>query len=380
MFNPKVDIIIPAYNQGHYLKASVDSALSQTWQNLEVIIVDDGSTDNTAAVAKSFTDSRVTYIYQENAGLSAARNTGLRNMTGEYVSFLDSDDLFFPKKLDILLKQFEKKSNLGMCAGNSVLINEEGEPIGKTYGMGMPDKPEEWLLGNRIHVGSAVVKSEWIKRVEPFDESLRACEDWDMWLRLSAAGCEMAWVADSVSMYRVHSQQMTRETTRMKTAMFAVLGKILDGPLEPEWLEMATKAKSAALIKSAARAFLSGDTDMATQDIAQAVQISPDLKAKQGADLLETLKGWAYSPSSPDPLQYMVSVFDHLPSELQIPTSVRKNELGSLAVNLAFENYLEGKPSLVRKYFIEAVKIDPSKIVNRKLCSIFVQSLFPRAA
>ncbi|MEM8861680.1 MAG: glycosyltransferase [Chloroflexota bacterium] len=377
MSESKVDIIIPAYNQGHYLQASVESALNQTWGNIEVIIVDDGSTDNTAEVAQTFSDPRVTYIYQENAGLSAARNTGIRHSTGEYISFLDSDDLFFPKKLELLLDAMHKSPELGLCAGKAILIDENGVPKGRNYGKGMPNAPEEWLLGNRIHVGSVLVKSEWLQKTEPFDENLRACEDWDMWLRLSLIGCPMGWIPDNVSQYRVHSQQMTREAVRMKTAMFTVLDKILDEPLSKDWREMAEKAKASALVRAAARAFLAGDSDAASKDISEAVQIAPGLKAEQGTELIQMLKNWAHAPSSADPFEYMVSVFDHMPAEVEISDTTRKHELRSLAINLAFENYSQGEKAGVRRHFLEAAKIDPSAVMNRKLCSIFLQSLLP---
>ena len=377
MPDPKVDIIIPAYNQGHYLQASVESALNQSWRNIEVIIVDDGSTDNTAEVAQAFSDDRVTYIYQQNAGLSAARNTGLRHSTGEYISFLDSDDLFLPEKLELLLAEFEQNPDLGLCAGNAMLINEDGIPSGKTYGLGIPTTPEEWLLGNRIHVGSVVVKAEWLRKTEPFDEQLRACEDWDMWIRLSLVGCQMGWISETVSKYRIHGQQMTRQTVRMKTAMLSVLDKVLHKPLSKNWREMANKAKAAALVKAAGRAFLSGDTELASQDISQAIQLSPSLKEQQADELIQVLKGWAHAPSSKDPLEYMVSVFDHLPAEVVISDQKRKQELKTIAVNLAFENFSKGKKERVRKYFLEAARIDPSTIMNRKFCSIFLQSLLP---
>ncbi|NIW46854.1 MAG: glycosyltransferase, partial [Gammaproteobacteria bacterium] len=91
-----VSVIIPAYNQGHYLGECVQSVLDQTYPDFEIIIVNDGSTDNTQRVAKSFSDPRIKYIYQENRGLSGARNTGIRNAIGTYVTYLDSDDLFLP--------------------------------------------------------------------------------------------------------------------------------------------------------------------------------------------------------------------------------------------------------------------------------------------
>ncbi len=376
MKSPKVDIIIPAYNQGHYLKECVESALAQTWENIEVIIVDDGSTDNTAEVGQSFDDPRVTYIYQDNKGLSGARNTGLENSTGEFVSFLDSDDLFLPTKLSKLMGLFADNPELGLCAGDSILIGEDGEPIGKTYGDGMPNRPEEWLNGNRIHVGSVLVKKEWLDKVDPFDENLRACEDWDMWLRLAIMGCQMKWLPETVSKYRVHSHQMTRETLRMKSAMLTVLDKTFENENLPDsWKNFEAEARSSALVKAAARAFLSGDGSSAEQDIQAAVQANPTLAQNNGEHLLQTLLGWAFSPSSDDPLRYMTSVFAHLPKNVQVTDTQRKELLGQLAVNLAFETYAQGQSNKSRQYIVETAKIAPGRLVNRKLCGIFLKSL-----
>ena len=376
MSSPKVDIIIPAYNQGDYLKESVESALAQTWENLEIIIVDDGSTDDTAKVGRSFADPRVTYIYHDNKGLSGARNTGLGHSTGEYVSFLDSDDLFFPTKIQNLLSLFDQNPEIGLAAGDSTLIDDHGQPIGKTYGDGLPNNPTGWLQGNRFHVGAVLVKKEWLDKVEPFDESLRACEDWDMWLRLSIAGCKMAWLPEMVSMYRVHGQQMTRETMRMKSAMFSVLDKTFSrDDLGESWRAEEAKARSSALIKAAARAFLSGDKVQAGEDFAEAVHVNPQLANGQADQVVQTFLGWAHAPSSADPYQYMVDVFDQMPAELNVSAEKKQALLGDLAVNLAFENFAKGEKSKTKKYVHETAKIAPTRLINRKLCGIYFRSL-----
>ena len=121
---PLVSIIVPAYNQSHYLEAAVQSALAQTYADVEVIVVDDGSTDDTRAVAQRLTDSRVRYVYQENRGLPAARNTGIRHARGSLLSFLDSDDLFLPDKVRLLLAAMEADPSLGLVAGQAVVIDE----------------------------------------------------------------------------------------------------------------------------------------------------------------------------------------------------------------------------------------------------------------
>ena len=111
-----VSIIIPAYNQAHYLGAAIASALGQSYGDVEVIVVDDGSTDKTREVVEQIGDPRLRYVYQENQGLSAARNTGIRHACGTYLSYLDSDDLFLPEKVALLLAVMEERPEVGLVA------------------------------------------------------------------------------------------------------------------------------------------------------------------------------------------------------------------------------------------------------------------------
>ena len=206
---PNVSVIIPAYNQGHYLGQAIRSVLDQTYPHFEVIVVDDGSTDSTREVVHSFTDARIRYVYQENRGLSAARNTGIRSASSPYVSFLDSDDLFLPDKLQLLVAESESEPGCGLIAGQAIPIDEQGNTIGKAFVEGLPADSADLLLGNPLHVGSVLVSRLWQDRVGFFDEDLRSYEDWDLWLRLARAGCRMSWVAQPVSLYRFHRAQMT---------------------------------------------------------------------------------------------------------------------------------------------------------------------------
>jgi len=146
-----VSVVIPAYNQSQYLAAAIRSALAQTYEDIEVLVVDDGSTDDTRRVATSFDDSRVRYIYQNNAGLAAARNTGIRHARGSVLTFLDSDDLFLPEKLALLCGTLDANPRLGMVAGQAILIDELGEPLGEVFERGFPSEISDLLLGNPLH-------------------------------------------------------------------------------------------------------------------------------------------------------------------------------------------------------------------------------------
>ena len=256
----RVSVIVPAYNQGRYLGDAIRSALAQTYRDLEVLVVDDGSTDDTRAVTRSFADPRVRYIHQANRGLSAARNTGIREASGEFLTFLDSDDQFLPEKLDLLLAAFDRNPALGFAAGEAVLIDEHGELMGEVFDRPLPADPSELLLANPLHVGSVLLRRSWQDRVGPFDESLRSYEDWDMWLRLARAGCPMAWVARPVSRYRFHGAQMTRIGSQMTAATFAVLDKTFRAPDVPaSWLARRDEAYSRGFLRAAAQAYHAAD-------------------------------------------------------------------------------------------------------------------------
>lgn len=171
-------------------------------------MVDDGSTDSTAQVACSFSDARVRYIHQENRGLSAARNTGILRSSGEYLTFLDSDDQFVADKLETLLNAMQRDPGLGFVAGQAVLIDENSLPLGKVFDTPLPENPVHLLLWNPLHVCSVMMRRDWQQKVGLFDESLHAYEDWDMWLRLARAGCRMGWVAHPDKVRKINSASL----------------------------------------------------------------------------------------------------------------------------------------------------------------------------
>ncbi len=253
---PKIAVIIPAYNQSQYLSQAIQSVLDQTFSDWEAVIVDDGSTDATRSVALSYPDSRLRYVYQENRGLSAARNTGIRNSSAPNLSFLDSDDMFLPEKLTVLLAALEQSPELGLVAGQAVPVDENGKRVGKVMDTPLPDQAERLLLGNPLHVGSVLLRRSWQEQAGFFDESLRSYEDWDMWLRLGHLGCRMGYVNQPVSLYRFHTAQMTRIGAQMTTATFAVLDKLYSNPdLPPAWQDLHDMAYSQAYLRAAAQAY-----------------------------------------------------------------------------------------------------------------------------
>jgi len=223
-----VSVIVPTFNRGYCIGRALDSAVGQTYENLEVIVVDDGSTDDTKGIiAKNYShDARVKYFYWENHGVTAARNQGIRLSQGEYVAFLDSDDTWEPWKLELQVNCLAHFPELGMIWSDMEAADPDGAIINKNYlrtmysayqwftndqlftrsyplGDVVPtissvadghrlligDIFAKMVMGNLVHTSTVVIKREWLDKVGGFNEEMRFNgEDYDLYLRVSKQG------------------------------------------------------------------------------------------------------------------------------------------------------------------------------------------------
>ena len=178
-----VSVIIPTFNRGRILKDAVDSVLAQEYTNYELIVVDDGSTDKTVELLQTY-GQHLTLIQQPNKGVSAARNTGIRNSNGHYIAFLDSDDLWLPEKLSCQIEFFHLHPKTLVCQTeeiwirNGVRVNPKKRHK-KSSGMIF----ERSLALCLVSPSAVMIKRSLFDRVGLFDERLPACEDYDLWLR-----------------------------------------------------------------------------------------------------------------------------------------------------------------------------------------------------
>jgi glycosyltransferase involved in cell wall biosynthesis len=212
---PKVSIIIPAYNAEAYVKEAVDSALAQTYKNREVIVVDDGSTDGTKKVLEPYIARKeIIYILQSNKGLAGARNTGTRAAKGEYIALLDSDDIFLPEKVAEQVAALESRPDFAVCYCG--LIHFTDPPAGRAgsepkrfyhhrfyYPSG--DIFEPLLRRQFVNPLSVLARREVFEKYGYFDEALRRSEDWDLWLRWAHAGVKFYYLDKILAEYRMRS-------------------------------------------------------------------------------------------------------------------------------------------------------------------------------
>ena len=212
-----VSVVIPTYNYARYLPEAINSVLRQSVDCYEIIVVDDGSTDDTKEVARLFGQS-IRYIYQENQGLASAYNRGIKAARGDFIAFLDSDDLWLPHKLERQLRLFESDPDLGMVICNGFYFDQTG-----TTGTFFPPEkndpiPEDLhtqlFLRNIIPGNTPLIRSRCFDRIGLHDESLTASEDLDMWIRFTRH-YRVGYVPEPLVKYRRHPEAMSLNTERM---------------------------------------------------------------------------------------------------------------------------------------------------------------------
>jgi glycosyltransferase involved in cell wall biosynthesis len=206
--NPLISVIIPCYNYGHLLGDTLKNIQQQTYNNWECIVVDDESTDNTAQVVSDFSksDSRIKYIYQKNSGPSVARNLGLKNSKGNFIQFLDADDLLENKKFETQIAVFDKKTNCGIVYSNvkyfkdsdsSVLFNDITLEGSKPWMKKVSGSGDNLLLpllkGNIMVIHSPLIKKTVFDSFGVFNELLRYNEDWELWTRFAMNNVEFIY-------------------------------------------------------------------------------------------------------------------------------------------------------------------------------------------
>ena len=220
-----VSFVIPNYNHACYLGQAIASALAQTYPNVEIIVVDDGSTDDSRAVAGAFGD-RIRCIYQQNAGLSAARNTGIRAAQGEYIALLDADDLVEPAYVERLLAALAEAPQAAGAYCGFRFVDQDNRPLNRVeQRITAPGALYSALLnGNYWVPESLLARRSCYQAMGEFDSTLRACEDWDVWLRFSRHYA-LVGIDDVLVRYRVVTGSMSSDPRRMLGNRLVVLAK-----------------------------------------------------------------------------------------------------------------------------------------------------------
>lgn len=239
--DPRFSIVVAAYNAEATVGATLESALRQTVEDFEVVVVDDGSTDGTAAVLRSFgRDPRVRVVSQENRGLAGARNSGLRVARAPFVSLLDADDVWLPSYLDGIAASFEERPDVDVVYPRAWVLDELSRRIERREASWqaappaeLPADPRELLvelLRRNFMFYGATIRREALQTVGGFDERLRAAEDYDLWLRLAATGHRFARTPGIHVVYRRRPGSLSHDRTLMVSSVRSVFASIACSP------------------------------------------------------------------------------------------------------------------------------------------------------
>jgi glycosyltransferase involved in cell wall biosynthesis len=218
-YTPLVSVIIPIYNRSNTIEQAVDSVLSQQYTNYEIILIDDGSTDNTKEILSKYISNynNIVYVYQNNSGPSAARNTGIMKAKGELIAFLDSDDVWRCDKLERQIPCFRNNPRIGLVASGHEVLDEDRNVKYVTL---LNEKEirqlnRKDLYKNFFSTPSVIVRADCFNNMGLFDNTVRYAEDWDMWLRiLTCYDCEI--IQEPLVSIRVHRTSITNEYSDAK--------------------------------------------------------------------------------------------------------------------------------------------------------------------
>jgi len=273
--NCVLSVVIPAYNVEGFIRTAIQSALNQTIYELEVIVIDDGSTDYTLKRINSIQDPRLKVFTQKNLGLSAARNLGIRMSNGKYIGFLDGDDTWFPLKAELHISTQEKNRLIGITYDYLAYIDEQDHFTGQ-YLITRVNQPSisDLMVRNYI-MASAIVRKACFSEAGLFDEELFACEDYEMWLRIyNKTNYKARLIPKVLTGYRVRSSSLT-----MNFELFLKNAKKAITKVETDIPGFTKKKKNRALAEiyriAGRKALSSGQIDRSAQLMKNAVHYCP---------------------------------------------------------------------------------------------------------
>ncbi len=378
---PLVSVIIPTYNRESLVTEAIESVLQQSFDDFEVLVVDDGSTDQTESAVGALSDARLHYLKRPNGGAAAARNSAIEEARGSLLAFLDSDDLCLGERLALQVSVLAEGADAGLsyglfytAAGASGQRRRSGRCL-RSPGLA------ELLLGPVFHWSTVMVRREWLDRVGGFRSDLAVGEEWELTMRLAMAGCKMICVAAPLSVVRMQPASLSRALYRQEASARTALRVTFAGPAFPQELQALQPAAFAVQsVRLAASAYLAGDPGRGRAYLAQAIADYPALAGGKIGLLAGRLIGYLTGLSLEDPEPTLRLVAAHLPGG----PAVRKRLAGRIwhqyYLQSAFQADQLGEHENCRRFALQAIRTRPAAVLNRGLVAILVKSFRPARA
>jgi len=274
----KISVVIPLYNKAAHIKRAVDSVLSQTEQDFEIIIIDDGSTDGGGDIVKSYSDSRIKYAWQQNAGVSVARNNGIKQAQADFVGFLDADDEYAPKFIETVLALRQKYPQAGIYSTAYSLVEADGRKAQPKY-LGMPNFPWEGLLLNYFEsaLGAPPVSTITVgipkaifNIVGYFPAGEGLGEDLDMWFRIVLKYPVAFSSYEGAIYYRNAGNRCCNAYKTADVYIKTIQTAIANGGVTKEYIPNVTGMLDKQLVLTASHCIVAGDKIIARQYLSKA--------------------------------------------------------------------------------------------------------------
>lgn len=354
-------MIIPTYNQAKLLRLTVESVLAQTYPAVEIIVVDDGSTDDTTTAMAQFA-GLVTYIKQTNQGPGAATITGMRVASGDYISFLDHDDLLMPTKIERQVQVLDTRPEIGLVHCGYYHIDKDGNRLEKISFL--PDGTlRELVYINRIWSGGPLIRRKCFDQVGLYYDDVW-CGDWDQWLSIALAGYQFHCIQEPLGAYRILPGSMMANVAKLEHGVFATLDKVFANPQLPaDVVAVRDQSYGTMHLWLSWSYYASGLWDDAQRNLAEALTLLPQL-LEHPEDLLESLCGHALSVRVSDPIKFVSDVLDHLPACAAALGQYRTGLLARTYVGLALRNYAFGHLEEAQRHIEEAIALNPALLVD----------------
>lgn len=356
--HPLVSIIIPTYNRAALLRETIESVLAQSYPAIELIVVDDGSTDHTPAMLATYAD-RIRVIRKVNGGGTAARNTGIQAARGAFISVLDHDDLLLPTKIERQVRLLQAHPEYGLAHCGYYRMDRHGHYIDKVVDLPEGDVRTKIVLGCFVWSGAPLIRRAVLDEVGLFDERIWS-SDADMWLRISLAGYQFGYVAEPLGAYRILHDSSMADVERTEQMDARILEWVFADPRLPaEARPLEDEAHFNQRFWLACRYYTLGRWEDARRNLAMALERKPDLLDNPD-DLMQRFCANALDPRVDDPVAFVHKLYAELPPNvLAVAASFRNAVLSWVLIGLSMRNYAYGHTLLARDQLAEALSIDP---------------------
>ena len=353
---PLVSVVIPTYNRSGLLRLAIESVLTQTYPAIEIIVVDDGSSDDTPAVAAAFAP-RITYIRQANRGGAAARNTGLQAAQGAYINVLDDDDLMLPTKIEQQVQVLERRPEIGLVHCGYYMISQAGRKLEKVSFL--PDGTlEELIVLNPIWSGAPLMRRECVERVGGYRPLV--VEDWDLWLRISLAGYTFACVQEPLGAYRMTAGSIMSNVARVERDSMAMLDDLFADPALPAPVQARRNdAYGTTCLWLSWRYYHSHQWEAAQRCLERALSFIPQLN-NDDMFLVNLLVEGAFGAYISNPLGFVEGMLAHLPPSVRRLERYAAYMRGQTHLGVALRLYGRGQLGEAQDHLRQALALQPT--------------------